>query len=307
MSQALSAAQPQKASPSGPAPLLCREIDLQLRRRQAGRTGHYPGLLSGLAVLALPLAAQVASQHGVEGLPHDGTPLRLTAILLTWLGCIRAAGGAAASMAEEAQSHSPQLLRHLPQTRSHLNLLLTKGLVVMLPLLLEWGLFLLVSVALFCLHVDFSLAESLRLAAVGLSALALSLSLGLWLGARQREPERAANNARIATFMLLLGWGMLERVLPSPLLVMGIVVWSALMFRSSHRVASVFQCSVLCTVMILMMPTAFPFSLSSNLRLAPFSPLFTEWSPENPATHCALYLGGAVLLALMSARQLKRG
>jgi hypothetical protein len=284
-------------------PLVKREWGLQLQRKKLGRQGAYPGLFWASTALSLPLLHQVFASYGFDVLPDRSWSYACAALWLVWLSCLRACMGCATSMAEEIQHHSVSLVRQLPRSGGIMGLLATKAAVTAAPLLLEWVLFVAVSAVLFVAGAHVDPAETLRLLAVGLSSIAFFCSLGLWIGARIGDPERAAGNAKIAVVMTLVGWALLEQVLPPAVLVMGALIWIALVFRSSPRVATAFQGGVVGAALMLLLPQAY---LLGNLRLGDMSPLATVQHEAVSLTNCLLYwFGGFVILAL-NYRQLRR-
>jgi hypothetical protein len=283
-------------------PFIQREWKLQLDRKKSGRQGGYPGLFWAGTALSLPLLHQAMAMYGADVLPDRTWSYSCAALWLVWLSCLRACINCAVSMAEEVQHHAVGLVRHLPRSGGLLGSLSTKAAVVAGPLLFEWFLFVLLSLVLMLMGVEITLHDVGRLVAVGLSSIAFFCSLGMWLGARIGEPERAANNARVAVVMMLIGWALLENVLNGPILVIGALIWIALVFRSS-RVATAFQGGVVSAVLILLIPQAY---LLSNIRLYKLSPLAAATSGALTAVDCLLYWVGAALILLLNLRQLRR-
>ena len=284
-------------------PLVRREWAQQLRRKRQGRQGAYPGLFWASTALSLPLLQLGFSAYGVELLPDPLWSYRCAGIWLVWLTCLRACMGCAVSMAEEVQSHSVGLVRHLPRSGGVLGLLGTKALVTAAPIFLEWLLFGLLSACLAFTGMDVAAAAPGRFLGVGLCALAFFSSLGLWIGARLGDPERAANNARVAVVMTLVGWALLESVLQPAILVIGALMWVALIFRSSPRVASAFQSGVVFAVLVLLLPQLY---LIGNVKLAQLSPLAAVQTPMLASSNCLLYCLGALLILGLNYRQLRR-
>lgn len=284
-------------------PFVRREWAQQLRRKRQGRQGAYPGLFWASTALSLPLLQLGFSAYGVELLPDRLWSYRCAGIWLVWLTCLRACMGCAVSMAEEVQSHSVGLVRHLPRSGGVLGMLATKSLVTTAPLLFEWGLFLGLSGLLSLAGLDVEAAAPLRFLAVGLCSMVFFCCLGLWIGARLAEPERAAGNARVAVVMTLVGWALLESVLQPAILVIGALMWVALIFRSSPRVASAFQSGVVFAVLVLLLPQLY---LIGNVKLAQLSPLAAVQSPALASTNSLLYCLGALLILGMNYRQLRR-
>ncbi|MBT9585332.1 hypothetical protein IV102_18450 [bacterium] len=283
--------------------MLQREWSLQLARKTAGRFGGYPGLFWAAVAMSLPLFHYALASYNLELVPERRSSYALAGLWLIGLTCLRACMGCAVSMAEEIQHHSVQLVRQLPKSGGVLGLLATKAAVTAAPLLLEWLLFMGLTVGLAMLGVPVMDWDPLRFLAVGLCSMVFFCSLGLWIGARLGEPERASNNARVAVAMTLVGWALLENVLNGPILLIGALIWVALVFRSSPRVASAFQGGVVSAVLVLLLPQAY---LLGNLRLAQLSPLAAANHPNLTRDDCILYCVGAVLILILNLRQLRK-
>lgn len=257
---------------------------------------------AGLAI-SLPLLDQALTVYGLDFLPEPSAPYTLAALWLIGLSCLRACMSCAVSMAEEVQHHSVHLVRQLPRSGGTLGLLATKTAVTAVPLLLEWALFAAMTLTLSALGVASMEWAPLRFMSVGLCSMLFFCSLGLWIGAHLGEPERAANNAKVAVFMTLVGWGLLETVLNGPLLLIGALIWVALVFRSSPRVASAFQGGVVSAVLVLLLPQAY---LLGNLRLAQLSPLTAAQHADLSRDDCILYVLGAAVILMANLRQLRK-
>lgn len=283
--------------------MLQREWKLQMARKAPGRSGGYPGLFWAAIALGLPLLHQALAAYRLDFLPERRASFELAGFWLIGLTCLRACSSCAASMAEEVQHHSVQLVRQLPRSGGLLGLLGTKAAVAAFPLLLEWCLFGVLVGLLALLGVPVESWSPLRFLAVGLSSMAFFCSLGLWIGARLGEPERATNNARVAVLMTLVGWALLEGVLKGPLLLIAALIWVAFMFRSSPRVASAFQGGVISAVVVLLLPQAY---MLGDLRLAQLSPLMAAFNPDLTRDDCTLYCVGAALILLLNLRQLRK-
>ncbi|MBS2035543.1 hypothetical protein JST97_11180 [bacterium] len=283
--------------------MLQREWKLQMARKAPGRSGGYPGLFWAAIALSLPLLHQALAAYRLEFLPERRASFELAGFWLIGLTCLRACTNCAASMAEEVQHHSVQLVRQLPRTGGLMGLLATKAAVASFPVLLEWGLFGVLVGLLWLLGVPVEAWNPLRFVAVGLTSLAFFCSLGLWIGGRLGEPERASNNARVAVLMTLVGWALLEGVLKGPLLLIAALIWVAFMFRSSPRVASAFQGGVISAVVVLLLPQAY---MLGDLRLAQLSPLMAAFNPDLTRDDCILYCVGAAVILLLNLRQLRK-
>lgn len=283
--------------------LLKREWALQLGRKAPGRSGAYPGLfLAGLA-LSLPFLHQALATYTGEMVPDRRYSFQLAGLFLVGLSSLRICVGCAASMAEEMQNHAVQLVRQLPRSGGVLGLLLTKTAVIGFPLLLEWGLFLVASTLLGLWGAPVWDWAPQRYLLVGLCSMGLFSSLGLWIGARMGDPERAVNNARVAVIMLLLGWGILEMVLKPPFLMVGALIWVALMFRQSPRLASAFQGGILCAVLVVLIPQA---CLLGETRFAQLSPLMAANNSSLTQADCLVYLVATALVTLLNLYQLRK-
>ena len=283
--------------------MLQREWSLQMARKAPGRSGGYPGLFWAAIALSLPLLHQALVTYRLDFLPDRRSSLELTGFWLIGLACLRACMGCAASMAEEVQHHSAQLVRQLPRSGGMFGLLLTKMAVTSLPIVLEWALFAGMVGLLWLLGVPVQDYNPQRFLAVGLTSMFFFSSLGLWIGARLADPERAVNNARVAVIMTLVGWALLEGVLKGPLLLIAALIWVAFMFRSSPRVASAFQGGVISAVVVLLLPQAY---MLGDLRLAQLSPLMAAFHPDLTRDDCVLYCVGAVAILLLNLRQLRK-
>jgi hypothetical protein len=274
-----------------------------MARKAPGRAGGYPGLFWAAIALSLPLLHQALVSYRLDFLPERRGSFELAALWLIGLTCLRACTNCAASMAEEVQNHSVQLVRQLPRSGGLVGLLLTKIAVTSVPLLLEWGLFAALAGMLWLLGVPLPECDPQRFLAVGLTSMFVFASLGLWIGARLAEPERAVNNSRVAVLMILVGWGLLESVLKGPSLLIAALIWMAFMFRSSPRVNSAFQGGVISAVVVLLLPQACTLG---DLRLAQLSPLMAAFHPELTRDDCLLYCVGAVAILLLNLRQLRK-
>ncbi|ODT78980.1 hypothetical protein ABS71_01440 [bacterium SCN 62-11] len=283
--------------------MLQREWSLQMARKAPGRTGGYPGLFWAAIALSLPLLHQALVTYRLDFLPDRRSSLELAGFWLIGLTCLRACMGCAASMAEEVQHHSAQLVRQLPRSGGMMGLLMTKIAVTSLPIVLEWALFGGLIGLLWLLGVPVQDYNPQRFVAVGLTSMFFFSSLGLWIGARLGDPERAVNNARVAVIMTLVGWALLEGVLKGPLLLIAALIWVAFMFRSSPRVASAFQGGVISAVVVLLLPQAY---MLGDLRLAQLSPLMAAFHPDLTRDDCVLYCVGAVAILLLNLRQLRK-
>lgn len=283
--------------------MLQREWKLQMARKAPGRSGGYPGLFWAAVALSLPLLHQALASYRLDFLPERRTSFEIAGFWLIGLTCLRACCGCAASMAEEVQNHSLQLIRQLPRAGGLIGLLATKAAVSSIPLLLEWCLFVVLIGLLWLLGVPVSDWNPLRFLAVGLTSMGFFCSLGLWIGGRLAEPERATNNARVAVLMTLVGWALLEGVLKGPLLLIAALIWVAFMFRSSPRVASAFQGGVISAVVVLLLPQAY---MLGDLRLAQLSPLMAAYNPDLTRDDCILYCVGAAAILLLNLRQLRK-
>lgn len=283
--------------------MLQREWSLQMARKGPGRSGGYPGLFWAAIALSLPLLQHVLACYRLDFLPERRSSLELAGFWLIGLTCLRACISCAASMAEEVQHHSVSLVRQLPRSGGVAGLLLTKVGVASLPLLLEWVLFLGLVGLLWLLGAPVQDWNIPRFPAVGLSSMLLFSSLGLWIGARLAEPERAVNNARVAVVMTLVGWALLESVLKGPTLLIAALIWIGFMFRSSPRVTSAFQGGVISAVVVLLLPQAY---MLGDLRLAQMSPLMAASDPGLTRDDCLLYCVGAVAILLLNLRQLRK-
>lgn len=278
-------------------PLLQREWRQHLSRRASGRVGAYPGLLWALVALSLPLVHQGMCSYGLDSLPDRSWTLRLSGLWLIGLGCLRACIGCAVAMAEEVEHHSIDLVRRLPRSGGCLGLLTTKALVVSAPILVEWALFFGLGGILWGLELVPSLEEVTRCLVVGLCSLVTFSSLGLWVGGRLAEPERAAHDARFIVFMILFGWSVLEYAFRGPFLWIGALLWFGMIFRSSRRVPPA-QGAIMFAFLLLL--------ALGNLELGHFSPLAAAYYPELTRPDCLLYLGGALLVGGLNLRQLSR-
>lgn len=275
-----------------------------MARKAPGRPGGYPGLFWAGVAISLPLIDQALTVYGVDFVPEVRVPYTLAALWLIGLTCLRACMSCAVSMAEEVQHHSVHLVRQLPRSGGTLGLLATKTAVTAVPLLLEWLLFAAMTAGLSLLGVStLDYWAPLRFLSVGLCSMLFFCSLGLWIGAHLGDPERAANNAKVAVFMTLVGWGLLEQVLNGPLLLIGALIWVALVFRSSPRVASAFQGGVVSAVLVLLLPQAY---LLGNLRLVQLSPLTAAQQPDLARDDCILYCLGALVILIANLRQLRK-
>jgi hypothetical protein len=274
-----------------------------MARKGPGKRGGYPGLFWAGLAMSLPLFHHVLATYNVDIVPDRRSSFALAGLWLVGLTCLRACMGCAVSMAEEVQHHSVQLVRQLPRSGGILGLLATKAAVTSFPLVLEWLLFLALAGGLWALGVPVHNWDPGRFLAVGLCSLLFFCSLGLWIGARLGEPERASNNARVAVAMTLMGWALLENVLNGPILLIGALIWVALVFRSSPRVASAFQGGVVSAVLVLLLPQAY---LLGNLRLAQLSPLAAANSPHLTRDDCILYCVGALVILILNLRQLRK-
>ncbi len=283
--------------------MLQREWSLQLARKAPGRTGGYPGLFWAAVALSLPLLHHALASYRLDFLPERRGSFELAGFWLIGLTCLRACLSCAASMAEEVQHHSVPLVRQLPRSGGVVGLLLTKMGVSSVPLLLEWGLFAAVTGLLWLLGVPVQDWGFQRFLAVGLTSMIFFSSLGLWIGARLAEPDRAVNNARVAVVMTLVGWAMLESVLKGPTLLIAALIWIGFMFRSSPRVTSAFQGGVISAVVVLLLPQAY---MLGDLRLAQMSPLMAAFDPTLTRDDCLLYCVGAVAILLLNLRQLRK-
>lgn len=283
--------------------LLQREWKLQMARKAPGRVGGYPGLFWAAIALSLPLIHHALASYRLDFLPERRSSFELAGFWLIGLTCLRACISCAASMAEEVQHHSVQLVKQLPRAGGLLGLLGTKTVVASAPLLLEWLLFAGMAGLLWLLGVPVDEWNPQRFVAVGFTSMFFFCSLGLWIGARLAEPERAANNARVAVTMILVGWALLEGVLKGPLLLIAALIWVAFMFRSSPRVASAFQGGVISAVVVLLLPQAY---MVGDLRLAQLSPLMAAFNPDLTRDDCILYCVGAVAILLLNLRQLRK-
>lgn len=283
--------------------MLQREWILQMARKSPGRSGGYPGLFWAAIALSLPLLHHALAAYRLDILPERRGSFELAGLWLIGLTCLRACISCAASMAEEVQHHSVQLVRQLPRSGGLLGLLLTKVTVSSLPLVIEWALFAGMAGLLWLLGVPVQEWNPQRFLAVGLTSMLFFSSLGLWIGARLAEPERAVNNARVAVLMTLVGWALLEGVLKGPLLLIAALIWVAFMFRSSPRVASAFQGGVISAVVVLLLPQAY---MLGDLRLAQLSPLMAAFNPELTRDDCILYCVGAIAILLLNLRQLRK-
>ena len=282
---------------------LQREWNLQMARKAPGRCGGYPGLFWAAIALSLPLVHHAMSAYNLDVVPERRYSYDLAGLLLIGLTCLRACMGCAVSLAEDIQNHSVQLVRQLPRSGGVLGILATKTAVNSAPLLLEWSLFGVLSLTLWGLGEPVLEWNPWRFLWVGLCSMIFFSSLGLWLGARLGDPERAANNARVAVGMTLVGWGLLEMVLHGPILLIGALIWVALVFRSSPRVASAFQGGVVSAVLVLLLPQAY---LLGDLRLAQLSPLAAASQPSLLRDDCILYCVGALLILMLNLRQLRK-
>lgn len=283
--------------------MLQREWNLQMARKAPGRSGGYPGLFWAAVALSLPLIHHALAAYHVDFLPDRRYSFELAGYWLIGLTCLRACIGCAASLAEEVQHHSVQLVRQLPRAGGQLGLLGIKAAVTVFPILLEWCLFVGVGALLWLLGVPVGDWVPERFLAVGMTSMLFFASLGLWIGARLGEPERASNNARVAVTMALVGWALLEGVLKGPLLLIAALIWVAFMFRSSPRVASAFQGGVISAVVVLLLPQAY---MLGDLRLAQLSPLMAASHPDLTRDDCILYCVGTVAILLLNLRQLRK-
>ena len=283
--------------------LLQREWKLQMARKKPGRAGGYPGLFWAAVALSLPLIHQALASYRLDFLPERRYSFELAGFGLIGLTCLRACISCAASMAEEVQHHSIQLVKQLPRAGGLLGLLGMKTLVVSVPLLLEWLLFAGMAGLLWLLGVPVDEWAPQRFIAVGFTSMFFFCSLGLWIGARLADPDRAANNARVAVTMILVGWALLEGVLKGPLLLIAALIWVAFMFRSSPRVASAFQASLPCCLSFSMWHQAY---MVGDLRLSQLSPLMAAFNPELTRDDCILYCVGGVAILLLNLRQLRK-
>jgi hypothetical protein len=283
--------------------MLQREWKLQMARKATGRAGGYPGLFWAAIALSLPLLHQALASYRLDFLPERRTTFEIAGFWLIGLTSLRACCSCAASMAEEVQHHSLQLVRQLPRAGGLVGLLATKATVASVPLLLEWCFFGVLIGLLWLLGVPVGDWSPLRFMAVGLTSLGFFCSLGLWIGGRLAEPERATNNARVAVLMTLVGWALLEGVLKGPLLLIAALIWVAFMFRSSPRVASAFQGGVISAVVVLLLPQAY---MLGDLRLAQLSPLMAAYNPDLTRDDCILYCVGAAAILLLNLRQLRK-
>lgn len=283
--------------------MLQREWSLQVARKGPGRSGGYPGLFWAAIALSLPLIHHALGSYRFDFLPERRASFELAGFWLIGLTCLRACVSCAASMAEEVQHHSVQLVRQLPRSGGLLGLLLTKMAVASVPLLVEWLIFAGLAGLLWLLGVPVQEWSPQRFLAVGLTSMLFFSSLGLWIGARLADPERAVNNARVAVIMTLIGWALLESVLKGPTLLITALIWIGFMFRSSPRVSSAFQGGVISAVVVLLLPQAY---MLGDLRLAQLSPLMAAFHPELTRDNCVLYGVGAVTVLLLNLRQLRK-
>lgn len=283
--------------------MLQREWGLQLARKGQGRPGGYPGLFWAAIALGLPLLHHALGAYRFDFLPERRNSFELAGFWLIGLSCLRACVSCAASMAEEVQHNSVQLVRQLPRSGGLLGLLLTKMAVTSVPMLVEWFFFAGLIGLLWLLGVPVQDWNPQRFLAVGVTSMLFFSSLGLWIGARLAEPERAVNNARVAVVMTLVGWALLESVLKGPTLLITALIWIGFMFRSSPRVSSAFQGGVISAVVVLLLPQAY---MLGDLRLAQLSPLMAAFNPELTRDDCVLYCAGAVTVLLLNLRQLRK-
>ena len=283
--------------------LLQREWKLQMARKAPGRAGGYPGLFWAALALSLPLFHHALASYRLDFLPDLRNSFELAGFWLIGLACLRACISCSASLAEEVQNNSIPLVKQLPRAGGLPGLLGTKTLVASAPLLLEWLLFTGMAGSLWLLGVPVDEWSPQRFVAVGLTSMFFFCSLGLWIGARLADPERAANNARVAVTMILVGWALLEGVLKGPLLLIAALIWVAFMFRSSPRVASAFQGGVISAVVVLLLPQAY---MVGDLRLAQLSPLMAAFNPELTRDDCILYCVGGIAILLLNLRQLRK-
>ena len=284
--------------------MLQREWSLQLARKMPGKSGGYPGLFWAAVALSLPLLHHALASYRLDFLPERRScSFELAGFWLIGLTCLRACITCAASMAEEVQNHSVQLVRQLPRSGGLLGLLLTKISVSSIPLVFEWTLFAGLGGLLWLLGEPVQDWNPQRFLAVGFTSMLFFCTLGLWIGARLADPDRAINNARVAVTMTLVGWALLEGVLKGPLLLIAALICVAFMFRSSPRVASAFQGGVISAVVVLLLPQAY---MLGDLRLAQLSPLMAAFNPELTRDDCLLYCVGAVAILLLNLRQLRK-
>jgi hypothetical protein len=280
-------------------PLLAREWRLFFQ--PPGKHG-YPGLFWASLALALPLLYQAVVAYGIEPGFDASVAYRLCAYWLIWLTCLRACMNSAASMAHEMEHHSLSLVRQLPRSGGLWGLLGSKALLVAFPLVLEWLGFGLITLLLCGLGVLSPEQLSWRYPLVAACSSAFFIALGLWIGAGLGESDRAASNARVAVVMSLVGWALLEQVLKGPILLIGALIYVALVLRSTPRVASAFQGGVVSLVLLLLLPQ---FYLLGDLQLAQLSPLAAALRPELAQDNCLLYVIAALLITGFNYRKLR--
>ena len=181
-------------------------------------------------------------------------------------------------------------------------MLASKTLLAAFPLCLEWLAFGLLSLLLWALGILTPEQLSWRYPVVGACSGFFFISLGLWIGAGLGEPDRAASNARVAVVMSLVGWALLEQVLKGPILLVGALIYVALVLRSTPKVASAFQGGVVSLVLLLLLPQ---FFLLGDLQLAQLSPLAAAVRPELAQDNCLLYVFAGLLIAGINYRKLR--